>query len=72
MVSINDLNLIVARAVGNVRAWEIAQGLKKTSEKNSNVDLAHGPRPNLPPKDPRYEMAVMQLRDSQSQVVPAI
>jgi hypothetical protein len=35
-----------------------------------SIDLAHGPRPLLSPKDPRYETALRELRQQQFQVAP--
>ena len=61
----NEPNLLANRPMGKA-----SQNVAKVSGTNNDVDLAHGPRPTMSPKDPRYEMAVKQLRDQQFQVAP--
>jgi hypothetical protein len=68
--SVNDLNLANNRPVGNAKAWVHAQSLRTVSSTGPSVDLAHGPRPMLSPKDPRYGQVVLELRESKFQVAP--
>jgi hypothetical protein len=62
--SVNDPDLLANRPVGNARAWSSALSLTKTSETNT-TDLAHGPKPTMSPRDPRYAQAVQELREVQ-------
>lgn len=39
------------------KQWEFATSLHRTASQSSSVDLAHAPRPNLPAKDPGYDVA---------------
>jgi|SRR5688572_11586055 len=66
----SDVKLLANRPIGNAKAWELAQSFRKVPGTGSGVDLAHGPRPLLSPKDPRYEQAVRELRQQQFQVAP--
>jgi len=68
--SAHDVNLVTNRPTGNARAWALAQSLRKVPGTGPSIDLAHGPRPLLSPKDPRYETALRKLRDSSFQVAP--
>ena len=68
--SANDVNLVTNRPAGNAKAWAQAQSLKTAPGTGSTIDLAHGPRPTMSPKDPRYEQAARELRESQYQIAP--
>lgn len=61
----NDVNLATNRPTGNAKAWAQAQSLKKVPSTGQTVDLAHGPRPTLSPKDPRYEQEARRLQEVQ-------
>ena len=63
--SANDVNLATNRPAGNAKAWELAQSLKKVPSTGQTIDLAHGPRPTLSPKDPRYEQEARRLQEVQ-------
>ena len=65
--SATDVNLSTNRPIGNAKAWEHAQSLRRVPSTGPSVDLAHGPRPALSPKDPRYDQAT---RQAQFQVAP--
>ena len=56
--------------VGSPKAQDLAHSLRKVPSTGPSIDLAHGPRPTLSPKDPRYETALRELRESQFQVAP--
>ena len=66
----SDVNLLANRPIGNAKAWELAQSFRKVPSTGPSIDLAHGPRPTLSPKDPRYEQAARELRQQQFQVAP--
>ena len=66
----SDVNLATDRPIGNARAWELERSLRTVPSTGRSIDLAHGPRPLLSPKDPRYEMALRELRQQQFQVAP--
>lgn len=66
----SDVNLLANRPIGNAKAWELAQSFRKVPSTGPSIDLAHGPRPLLSPKDPRYEQAARELRQQQFQVAP--
>jgi endo-alpha-1,4-polygalactosaminidase (GH114 family) len=68
--SVNDVNLATNRPVGNAKAWELAQSLKRVPSTGNNVDLAHAPRPTMSPKDSRYETALRENATKQFQVAP--
>jgi hypothetical protein len=68
--SANDVNLVTNRPAGNAKAWAQAQSLRTVPSTSPTVDLAHGPRPTMSPKDPRYEQAARELRESQYQIAP--
>ena len=55
---------------GSPKGRELAYSLRKVPSTGPSVDLAHGPRPLLSPKDPRYEAALRELRASEFQVTP--
>jgi hypothetical protein len=62
--SVNALNLLANRPIGNVRGWASARGLMKTPDMDT-TDLASGPRPTMSPKDPRYAQVLQELREVQ-------
>jgi hypothetical protein len=45
---------------GSPKALEFAASIRKTPSTSTSPDLAHAPRPNLSPKDPRYEIVLRQ------------
>lgn len=55
---------------GSPKGRELAYSLRKVPSTGPSVDLAHGPRPLLSPKDPRYETALRELRAKEFQVAP--
>ena len=55
---------------GSPKALDLAHSLRRVPSTGPSIDLAHGPRPTLSPKDPRYESALRELRESQIQVAP--
>lgn len=63
---------MVDRAVrsSSPRGRELAYSLRKVPGTGSGIDLAHGPRPTMSPKDPRYETALRELRARAFQVAP--
>ena len=63
---------MIDRSVGpsSPRGRELAYSLRKVPSAGPSVDLAHGPRPLLSPKDPRYETALRELRAKEFQVAP--
>lgn len=68
--SASDVNLATNRPVGNAKAWELAQSLKRVPSTGNNIDLAHAPRPTMSPKDPRYETALRENATKNFQVAP--
>lgn len=64
------VNLATHRPIGNAKAWAHAQSLQKVTRTGAKVDLAHGPRPALSPKDPRFEQVARELRNAKFQVAP--
>jgi len=52
------------------RGRELAYSLRKVPGTGSGIDLAHGRRPTMSPKDPRYETALRELRAREFQVAP--
>ena len=44
----------------------LRESLRKAPSTGPTIDLAHGPRPTLSPKDPRYEREVRRLGDVQA------
>lgn len=58
------------RPTGNAKAWELARSFRTVPSVGPNIDLAHGPRPLLSPKDPRYESALREQRTTTFQVAP--
>ena len=66
----SGVNLATDRPIGNARAWELERSLRTVPSTGRSIDLAHGPRPLLSPKDPRYEMASRELWQQQFQVAP--
>ena len=55
---------------GTPKGRELAYGLRKVPSTGPSVDLAHGPRPLLSPKDPRYETGLRELRGTSFQIAP--
>ena len=55
---------------GTPKGRELAYSLRKVPSTGPSVDLAHGPRPLLSPKDPRYESALRELRAKEFYVAP--
>jgi hypothetical protein len=55
---------------GTPKGRELAYSLRKVPSTGPRVDLAHGPRPLLSPKDPRYETALRELRAKEFQIAP--
>jgi len=55
---------------GSPKGRELAYSLRRVPSTGLNVDLAHGPRPTMSPKDPRYETALRELRAKEFQVAP--
>ena len=55
---------------GSPKGRELAYSLRKVPSTGPSVDLAHGPRPLLSPKDPRYETALRELRAKEFYVAP--
>lgn len=68
--SINDPDLVKDRPAGNAKAWAQKHRATTFPGTESTVDLVHGPRPTMSPKDPRYEQAARKLREAQYQVAP--
>lgn len=50
---------------GSPRGIEMAQSLRRVPSTGPSIDLAHGPRPTLSPKDPRYDQELRRLREVQ-------
>jgi len=50
---------------GSPRAIAQAESLRKVPSTGPSIDLAHGPRPTLSPKDPRYDREVRRLQEVQ-------
>ena len=65
-----DANLTHNIQYGNAKAREQQWSVRKVKGTGSNVDLAHGPKPLMSGKDPRFDMAAKQLRESQFQIAP--
>ena len=55
---------------GSPKGREMAYSLRVVPSTGPSIDLAHGPRPTLSPKDPRYEQVARELRESTFQVAP--
>jgi hypothetical protein len=55
---------------GSPKGRELAYSLRTVRSIGPSVDLAHGPRPLLSPKDPRYDAALFELRGASFQVAP--
>jgi len=55
---------------GTPKGRELAYSLRKVPSTGPSVDLAHGPRPWLSPKDPRYETALRELRAKEFYIAP--
>ena len=68
--SVNDPNLVANLPNGNGRAWEHARSRRTVPLQGPQIDLAHGPRPTLAPKDPRYEQVFRELSQERVQIAP--
>ncbi len=66
----SDVDLTKDRPIGNAKAWELARSFRTVPRTGPSVELAHGPRPLLSPKDPRYETTLRELRAREFQVAP--
>lgn len=55
---------------GSPKGRELAYSLRRVPSVGPSVDLAHGPRPTMSPKDPRYEAVLRELRAKEFQVAP--
>ena len=55
---------------GSPKGRELAYSLRKVPSTGPIVDLAHGPRPTMSPKDTRYEAALRELRAKEFHVAP--
>jgi hypothetical protein len=56
---------------GSPKSIEVAKSFRKAAGTNNDLDLANAPRPNLSPKDPRYQTALRENASSQQiQVAP--
>lgn len=69
-VTRTEPDLLKDRPVGNAKLWALRQSLRKAPSNGPSVDLVHGPRPLMSPKDPRYEAALRELSRRQFQVAP--
>ena len=58
-VSPNDPDLVANRQVGDAKAREMAQSNRIVPSDGPEIDLAHGPRPTVRPKDPNYDAALL-------------
>ena len=50
---------------GSPKGIAMAQESRKVASTGPSIDLAHGPRPTLSPKDPRYDQELRRLREVQ-------
>ena len=64
------VDLTKDRPVGNAKAWDLARSFRTVPSTGPSADLAHGPRPTMSPKDPRYETALRGLRAKEFYVAP--
>ena len=55
---------------GSPKGRELACSLRNILSTGPSVDLAHGPRPKMSPKDLRYEAALHELHARKFQVAP--
>jgi hypothetical protein len=62
--SAGDPDLLANRPAGNASAWALARSSQKAPGMDT-TDLAHGPRPAMSPKDPRYAQALREMREVQ-------
>jgi hypothetical protein len=67
---VTEDNLDRSLQPGSPRGREMAWSFRVVPSTGPGIDLAHGPRPTLSPKDPRYETALRELRGSTFQVAP--
>jgi len=66
----SEVDLTKDRPFGNAKAGELTRSFRTVPSTGPSVDLAHGPRPLLSPKDPRYETALRELRSKEFQFAP--
>lgn len=50
---------------GSPKALALAESLREVPSAGPTVDLAHGPRPMLSPRDPRYDQEARRLQEVQ-------
>lgn len=58
----SNLDLTKDRPIGNAKAWELARSLRTVVRAGPSIDLAHGPYPLCPPRNPRHEIVLRELR----------
>jgi len=63
-------NLTSNRPIGNAKAWELTQSVRKVPTTAATVDLAHAPRPMYSPKDSRFETALRENAVRTFEVAP--
>lgn len=68
--SAGDVNLAAVGPIGNAKAWALAQSFRTVPASGADIDLAHGPRPAVSPKDPRFEQAARRMGEAKFQVAP--
>ena len=67
---VTDDKLDRAIQPGTPKSRDLAESLHRVPRTGPSIDLAHGPRPNLSPKDPRYDQVARELRVMEFQVAP--
>ncbi|MBN9688634.1 MAG: hypothetical protein J0M24_00215 [Verrucomicrobia bacterium] len=55
---------------GSPKGRDLVYSLRKIPNTGQSVDLAHGPRPTMSPKDPGFETALRELRAKEFYVAP--
>src|SRR6266545_4017514 len=50
---------------GSPKGIAMAQESRRVPSTSPSIDLAHGPRPTLSPKDPRYDQELRRLQEVQ-------
>ena len=68
--SAGEPNLAANLQYGNAKAREQLLSVRKVKGTGSNIDLAHGPRPLISAKDPRFDTATRELRETRFQIAP--
>ena len=56
--------------LGSPKGREMAYSVRVVPSSGTSIDIAHGPRPSLSPRDPRYEQVARELRAPEFQVAP--